>query len=181
MYDVVLLVEEELSVPDAERLVERYANAPDQVKFHVIIPCDDAKARAEASLASLAGTELYGIAAERYSIGSDEEALEAQREAQRAIEAQATAALDRSIGRLRSFDRDADGLITHGSPVDELVQQIKQVNGQEVVVLTRPHVVAKFLHVDWPAQARRHLGVPVLHLLEQHQDSPSDHGAESEA
>ena len=42
MYDVVLLVEEELSVPDAERLVERYANAPDQVKFHVIIPCDDA-------------------------------------------------------------------------------------------------------------------------------------------
>jgi hypothetical protein len=176
MYDVVLLVEEELSMPDAERVVELYAGVPDQVKFHVIIPCEDAKARVEGSLASLAGTELYGVAAERSSIGSDEEALKAQQEAQRAIDAQARAALDRTIDRLRSFDQDADGLIAHGRPVDELVEQIERVNGQEVVVLTRPHVIAELLHVDWSAQARRHLGVPVLHLLEQHQDSPLEPG-----
>ncbi|MEJ1109522.1 MULTISPECIES: hypothetical protein [unclassified Kribbella] len=170
MYDVVLLVEEELSVPDAQRVVELYASVPEEVKFHLIIPCGHAKV--EASPASLAGTELYGITAERYSIESDEEALKAQQNAEHAIEAQATAALERSIGRLRSFDREADGLITHGRPVDELVEQIKRVNGQEVVVLTRPHIVAELLHIDWSAQARRHLGVPVLHLLEQHQDSP---------
>jgi hypothetical protein len=174
MYDVVLLVEEELSVPDAERVVELYASAPDQVKFHVIIPCEDAPAQVEASLANLSGSELYGIAAERYSIQSDEEAQKAQRDAQRAVDAQATAALDRSIDRLRSFDADADGLITHARPVDELVEQIKRTNGQEVVVLTRPHVVAELLHIDWSAQARRHLGVPVLHLLELHQDSPAE-------
>jgi hypothetical protein len=176
MYDVVLLVEEELSVPDAERVAELYASVPDQVKFHVIIPCDDAKASVEASLSGLAGTELYGIAAEQYSIESDEEVLKAQRDAQRAVDAQAAAALDRSIDRLQSFERDADGVTTHGRPVDELVEQLKRVNGQEVVVLTRPHVVAELLHVDWSAQARRHLGVPVLHLLEQHQDSPLEPG-----
>ncbi len=176
MYDVVLLVEEELSVPDAERVVELYANAPDQVSLHVIIPCEDAKAGVEGSLGSLAGTELYGIAAERYSIASDEEALKAQEAAQRAIDAQATTALDRSIERLRSLGRHADGLITRSRPVDELVEQIDRVNGQEVVVLTRPHIVAQFFHVDWSAQARRHLGVPVLHLLEQHQDSPLEPG-----
>jgi hypothetical protein len=170
MYDVVLLVEEELSVPDAQRVVELYAGVPDQVTFHLILPCGHVKAGS--SPASLAGTELYGITAEHYSIGSDEEALKAQQEAQRAVEAQATAALDRSIGRLRSFDREADGVTTHARPVDELVEQIKRVNGQEVIVLTRPHLVAELLHVDWTAQARRHLGVPVLHLLEQHQDSP---------
>jgi len=176
MYDVVLLVEEELSVPDAERLIELYDSAPDQVKFHLIIPCENSKARIEASLASLAGTELFGIAATRYSIQSDEEALQAAKNAQREVDAQATAALERSIGRLRSFERDAEGLITHRHPVDELVDYLKQVNGQEVVVLTRPHVVAELLHIDWSAQARRHLGVPVLHLLEQHQDSPVEPG-----
>jgi hypothetical protein len=40
-----------------------------------------------------------------------------------------------------------------------------------VVILTRPHVLAEFFHTDWPAQARRHLGVPVVHLIEQH-DGP---------
>jgi hypothetical protein len=176
MYDVTLLVEKELSVPDAERVVELYASAPDQVSFHVIIPCEDARAQMQDSLASLAGTELYGIAAERESIASDEEARKAQEAAQHSIDAEATAALARSIDRLRSFDRHADGLITHGRPVDELIEQIKRVNGQEVVVLTRPHIVAEFFHVDWSAQARRHLGVPVLHLLEQHQDSPAEPG-----
>jgi hypothetical protein len=174
MYDVVLLVEEEVSVPDAERVVELYASAPEPVKFHVIIPCEDAKAQVEASLASLAGTELYGVMASRYSAQTDEEAVKASEHVQHAIDAQATAALERSVGRLRSFDRDADGLITHQHPVDELVEYLERVNGQEVVVLTRPHVVAELFHVDWSAQARRHLGVPVLHLLEQHQDTPTE-------
>jgi hypothetical protein len=176
MYDIVLLVEEQLSVPDAERLVELYADAPEPVNFHVIIPWEDAEARVEASLSSLAGTELYGIAAERYSAQSDEQVLRAQHEAQRAADAQATAALEHSVERLRSFDREADGLITRRNPVDELSEYIKRVDGQEVVVLTRPHVVAELLHVDWSAQARRHLGVPVLHLLEQHQDTPTRPG-----
>ena len=176
MYDVVVLVEEELSVPDTQRLVELYASAPEQVKFHLIIPCEDAQNRVEASLASLAGTELYGIAAERYSIQSDEQALRARDDAQRAIDAQATAALDRSVERLRSFDRDADGLITHRHPVDELAESITRVNGREVVILTRPHVVAELLHIDWSAKARRHLDVPVLHLLERHQGTPTEPG-----
>ena len=175
MYDVVLLVEEELSVPDTEGLVERYASAPERVKFHLIIPCEDAKAKIEASLASLAGTELFGIAAERYSIQSDEEALKAAQDAQRAVDAQATAALDRSLERLRSLDQDAAGMITRRHPVDELVDYIKLVNGQEVVVLTRPHVVARLLHIDWSAQARRHLGVPVLHLLEHGTPTETGH------
>jgi hypothetical protein len=33
-------------------------------------------------------------------------------------------------------------------------------------VLTRPHLVSEFFHVDWSSKARRHLGVPTLHLIE---------------
>ncbi|WP_026163371.1 hypothetical protein [Kribbella catacumbae] len=173
MYDVVLLVEEELSVPDAEGLVRRYASTS-EVKFHVIIPCEDARAQIESSLASLAGTELYGMAAERYSIYSDEEAQKAQQEAQRAVDAQATAALERSLERLRSLGRDADGVITRQHPVDELVDYLKLVDGDEVVVLTRKHVIAELLHIDWSAQARRHLGVPVFHLVETTEEASDE-------
>ena len=37
-------------MPDAERLVQLYADAPDHVRFHVLIPCEDAQAQVEASL-----------------------------------------------------------------------------------------------------------------------------------
>jgi hypothetical protein len=171
MYDVMILVEEELSVADAERLVQLYAGAPDLVKFHVMIPCEDAKSQVEASLTDLAGSDLFGIATQRYAVRTDDEVRAAADDAQRAVDAQATEALNRSVGRLRSFDREAEGLITRSHPIDELVGYIERVNGQEVVVLTRQHVIAELLHVDWSAQARRHLGVPVLHLLEQQQDS----------
>jgi hypothetical protein len=107
-------------------------------------------------------------------VRSDDDVRAAADEAQRAADAQATAALERSVGRLHSFDREAEGLITRRHPVDELVDYIERVNGREVAVLTRPHVIAELLHVDWSAQARRHLGVPVLHLLEQHQDTLMD-------
>lgn len=172
MYDIVILVEDELSVPDAERLAELYADAPDLVRYHVILPCENAKAQVQATLGGLAGTELFGMASQRYAIRSDDEVRRAADDAQRAVDAEATARLERSLGRLRSFDRDAEGTITHRHPIDELVDYIPRVQGQEVVVLTRPHIITELLHVDWSAQARRHLGVPVLHLLEKHQDSP---------
>jgi hypothetical protein len=168
MYDVLVLVEEELNVPDAEELVQLYAGTQDAVKFHVLLPCENAKAEVEASLTGLAGSDLFGMPSQRYAFRPDTDVEQAAEDAQRAVDARATAALNRSVGRLRSFDREAEGIITHRHPVDELVDYIQRVDGQEVVVLTRPHVIAELLHVDWSAQARRHLGVPVLHLLEQH-------------
>ena len=41
-----------------------------------------------------------------------------------------------------------------------------KVDAREAIILTRPHVVAEFFHVDWTSRARRKLGVPVLHLIE---------------
>ena len=50
--------------------------------------------------------------------------------------------------------------------VDALAAEVAAVDGREAIILTRPHVVAEFFHLDWTSQARRKLGVPVLHLLE---------------
>ena len=51
-------------------------------------------------------------------------------------------------------------------PIEALKAKVAQVDGREAIILTRPHVVAEFFHVDWSSQARRKIGVPVLHLLE---------------
>jgi hypothetical protein len=51
--------------------------------------------------------------------------------------------------------------------VEALTKAVAEVDAREAIILTRPHVVAEFFHVDWSSRARRKLGVPVLHLLER--------------
>ena len=43
---------------------------------------------------------------------------------------------------------------------------VAEQEANEVIVMTRPHVIQEFLHIDWASKARRKLGVPVLHLVE---------------
>jgi hypothetical protein len=159
MYDVVLLVEQELSEPDAKRVVALHEEMPERVHYHVVVPCRNAEAGVEASLGALGAADLYGA-----GIGDQREDLEA---AQRAMDDEATACTGRSVEHLHALGQEAEGTITHDRPVDALIDMVKKVNGQEVIILTRPHLVAEFFQVDWAASARRHLGVPVLHLLER--------------
>ena len=60
----------------------------------------------------------------------------------------------------------AHGKVTSEPPVDALAALVTAVDAREAIILTRPHVVAEFFHVDWTSRARRKLGVPVLHLIE---------------
>jgi len=158
MYDVVLLVEQELSEPDARRVVELHQDMLEPVKYHVLVPCHNAEAGVEASISALGTADLYGpgLAGQRQDLA----------EAQEAIDIEAKGCSGRSVQRLRDLGQDADGGISHERPIDALVATVKAVQGQEVIILTRPHVVAEFFHLDWTTSARRHLGVPILHLLE---------------
>ena len=89
--------------------------------------------------------------------------------AQDAIDTEAKGCTGRSVQRLRDLGQRAEGGITHERPIDALVATVDHVQGREVIILTRAHVVAEFFHLDWTNSARRHLGVPVLHLLEHDQ------------
>jgi hypothetical protein len=163
MYDVVLLVEQELTEPDAERVVALHDELPDTVKYHVLVPCHNAEAGVEASLSALGTTDLYarGIEEQREDLA----------EAQRAMDEEAGCNSTRSVQRLIDLGQRAEGSITHDRPVDAVIEKVRKVNAQEVIILTRQHLVAEFFHLDWSASARRHLGVPVLHLLEQEAES----------
>jgi len=159
-YDVVLLVEQPLSAQDARQVRSLHEGVEGPVRYHLLLPVDDAAGRVESAMGVL-GTGDAFIASPVVAAHDDIE------EMQRDLLAQARADLEAAVKALRDAGGDATGETVVEEPVHALVAKVREVAGAEVIVLTRPHVVAEFFHVDWTSRARRKLGVPVLHLIEQ--------------
>ncbi|HJQ07013.1 MAG TPA: hypothetical protein VJ872_16310 [Nocardioides sp.] len=159
-YDVVLLVEQELSAQDAGLVRDLHEGLNDQqVVYHLLLPMSDAAAAVEASMTAMGGGDLViptpNVAA------ADINALREE------CRADAAKALDKSSQALVAAGAElGTTTVVEESPLDALQKKVTEVDGREVIILTRPHLVAEFFHVDWTSRARRHLGVPVLHLLE---------------
>jgi hypothetical protein len=160
-YDVVLLAEQALSEVDAREVVALHEelDLDQEVRYHLLIPVEDAAARVEATLGSLAAGEVM-LAPTPPLADID---LEKVRED---CEAESQDALDTSIAALRAIGAEVVGSVVHEAPVDALAAKVAEVDGREAIILTRGHLVAEFFHLDWTSRARRKLGVPVLHLVE---------------
>ncbi|WP_188783905.1 hypothetical protein [Nocardioides phosphati] len=160
-YDVVLLAEQALSDVDAHEVVALHEEleTDQEVVYHVLIPVEDAAARVEATLGTLgAGEPLVAPAMAMSDLDIEEVRKEC---VQRSSEA-----LQTSLAKLRAAGAEAEGHTVDEAPVDALAKAIAAVDGREAIILTRPHLVAEFFHLDWTSRARRKLEVPVLHLLE---------------
>ena len=162
-YDVVLLVEQELTSGDAARVVSLHAelDTEDRVVYHVLLPVSDAAAAVEAGLGTIGAPDLLGPALTTTPSAEEIQTLreETREQAQRELEA--------TVRALRGAGAEVGSSAAVAEPpVDALADKVKEVDGREAIVLTRPHVVAELFHVDWSSRARRRLGVPVLHLLE---------------
>jgi hypothetical protein len=157
-YDVVLLVEQALTEADAARVLSLHEGLDDPVTYYVLLPVEDAAARIEAAMGSLPSSELLG-APNMLSQQVDLDAVQAD------ARDRAQAQLADTLAALHDAGAEASGELVE-DPIQALAAKVRQVDGREAIILTRPHVVAEFFHVDWTAQARRKLGVPVLHLLE---------------
>ncbi len=159
-YDVVLLVEQQLTAQDAQQVRSLHEGLDDPVVYHVLLPLDDAAARVESSLGSLSAGEMMASPGLTMS-GEDLEEVHEESVERCKSELGATVAALQAAGATV-----ASSAVVTGSPTQELADKVAAVDGREAIVLTRPHVVAEFFHVDWTSRARRKLGVPVLHLLE---------------
>jgi len=158
-YDVVLLIEQALSTNDAQQVRGLHEEVEGKVRYHVLLPVEDAAARVESAMGSLAASEVLASPA---LVMSDMNLEDVQRELlERAREELATC-----LQRLTSAGADAVGQVVSVHPIDALTAKVAEVDGREAIILTRPHVVAEFFHLDWTHRARRKIGVPVLHLLE---------------
>ena len=160
MYDVVVLVEQPVTHWDAHQITALHSDAPDIVHYHVLIPIEDAASRVEATIGSLAASEVMGTAA----LYLDETDLERVHEE---IRAASQRSLAKSVGAFVEAGAQASGEVTAIDPLDRLVTLVAERGSAEVVILTRPHLVAELLHIDWTHRARRRLDVPCLHLIAQ--------------
>ena len=157
-YPVVLLVEEALTHADAQQVRSLHEGLDEQATYHVLLPIEDAAAAVEAAMGGMMGHDI--VPGPR--IGMPEVDLQAVREDS---QQRARTALDATLEALQAAGADATGqLVTE--PIDALAAKVAEVDAREAIIMTRPHVVAEFFHLDWTSRARRKLGVPVLHLLE---------------
>lgn len=157
-YDVVVLVEHEVPAEDAAKIHGLHDSIADQVVYHVLIPLEDASARIEAAMGSLGAGEMLAGPAMVPEV--DVEALREE------YQEQADQELTTSLHALAATGAEVHGTVITDPPVEALEAKVREVDAREAIVLTRPHVVAEFFHLDWTSRARRKLGVPVLHLLE---------------
>jgi hypothetical protein len=157
-YTVLLLVEQALTDADAAQVRSLHEGIDDPVRYHVLLPVEDAAARIEAAMGAVGGDTM---AAPRIPL--DPESVETVREES---ERQSSRALTTTLEALRRAGAKADGRVVEGDPIDALAAAVTEVDGREAIILTRSHVVSEFFHLDWTSRARRKIGVPVLHLLE---------------
>ncbi|MBA3232516.1 MAG: hypothetical protein H0T17_01000 [Propionibacteriales bacterium] len=159
MYNVIVLAEQVLSAGDAAELVSLHEAIDEPRHYHLLIPCENAQVRVETALGALAASEVLAAP----PVVTDE--MNA-REAQEAIDAKAANAVTVSVATIRGTGHEASGEFSSDDPVDALEKVASEHGAAEVIVMTRPHVVQEFLHLDWTSRARRRLGVPILHLIE---------------
>jgi hypothetical protein len=160
-YTVVLLVEQALSGADAAQvrsLHEELVEEQEEVRYHVLLPVEDAAARVEAAMGAVSADTMT---APRLPL--DPDAVETVRQES---ERQSSRDLQATLDALHAVGATADGKVVDDDPIEALAAAVAELDGREAIILTRSHVVAEFFHLDWTSRARRKIGVPVLHLLE---------------
>ncbi|RLV49199.1 hypothetical protein D9V37_11630 [Nocardioides mangrovicus] len=159
-YDVVLLIEQPLSALDAQQVRSLHEELPETVRYHLLLPVDDAAVRVESAMGAL------GSPGDLLPTGLIQPELDVE-ELQDELVTQARKALQDSVTALQDAGAaTVQGELVSVDPVDGLVAKVGELGAAEVIVMTSSHVVSEFFHLDWTSRARRKLGVPVLHLLE---------------
>lgn len=155
MYTVALLVERQLIDLDADQILALHEGVDDDVTYHMLLPVDSSPAALSASMTAFGGAQFSPLEEPAaYTRVEDELRSEGERE------------LEASAALLRDRGQTVVTKLVEYDPIDALVELVRDTKCDEVIILTEPHVVREFLHVDWTSRARRKLDVPTLHLLE---------------
>ena len=160
-YDVVLLAEQGLTEQDARQVRGLHDDAPAPLRYHLLLPVEDAAARVESAMGTLSTGDAMAPAPTPVAIDNHDLA-----DIQHDLLDRARAAVRASVAAFDDLDAEITGEIVTVEPIDALAAKTQAVGAAEVIVLTRSHVVQEFFHLDWTSRARRKLGVPVLHLIE---------------
>jgi hypothetical protein len=154
MFDVTLLIERQLKDLDADQVIALHEGLDDTVRYHLLLPVENSSAAMITSVGALGG-QVIPVADPLLT-----------EEVQETLEEAGQDELDASAALLTARGQQVTATLTEDDPVDALLQLVKDTGSSEVIILTEPHIVKEFLHVDWTSRAQRKLDVPSVHLLE---------------
>jgi hypothetical protein len=155
MYDVALLIERQLAELDVDQVVALHEGLDDTVRYHLLLPVDTSASMLASSMSALGAGQIMTISDADVITDVQEELTSAGR-----------AELEASAALLAQRGQQVTATLTEDDPVDALTDLVAETGSSEAIILTEPHVVREFLHVDWTSRAKRKLDVPTLHLLE---------------
>jgi hypothetical protein len=195
-YDVVVLIEREMSEGDARRVAALHARREDTVDYHLLVSSHPESgfggpmALLGSTFADVAGmtgaAAVVGsatVASARTGPAVDRAQSRAQSRTQSRTQrgtvggtptatladpaVDLASVIEHSSRQLRAASgHPVHVSITHGEVLLALMQMVKTTNGQEVVVVAWPETAAAFLCSDWTTKARKILKVPRVRILE---------------
>src|SRR5687768_7834601 len=128
-YDVVLLIEQELSPADAGQVLSLHEDLDDPVTYHVLLPMEDAAAQIEASMGSLSAGEMMAAP----TIGMSEVDLDAVR---KDCEDRSKRELAATVAALKGAGATlGSSTVITGPPIDALAAKVSEVDGREAIIL----------------------------------------------
>lgn len=155
MYDVTLLIERQLTALDADQVIALHEGLDDTVRYHLVLPVDTSASMLASSMSALGGGQIMTV--------TDADVVA---DVQRELAAAGQAELDDSAALLTDRGQQITATLTEDDPISALCATVADTGSSEAIILTEPHVVQEFLHMDWTSRAKRKLDVPTLHLLE---------------
>jgi hypothetical protein len=163
-YDVVVLIEREMSEGDAARVAALHARHDDPVDYHLLVSSHPTEGIAGpmallgSSFADVAGLS-GGAAIARAQSGTATALADPQHDLATVIE--------HSSRRLRGRNPGSVNVsITHGEILLALHTLVNSTKSQEVVVVAWPETAARFVCSDWTTHARKQLKVPRVRVVE---------------
>ncbi|GAA1556078.1 hypothetical protein GCM10009804_11160 [Kribbella hippodromi] len=176
-YDVVVLIEREMSEGDARRVAALHARYEDTVEYHLLVSSHPENGFG-GPMALLGSTfaDVAGLTGSATVVGSatvPSARVIPPAPSRTPVATLADPAVDlasvieHSSRRLRAASRDPVHVsITHGEVLLALMQMVKTTGSHEVVVVAWPETAARFLCSDWSAKARKLLKVSRVRILE---------------
>jgi hypothetical protein len=149
VYTIVLLTEGALLERDAVRLAQLHDG--DDVVVQVVVPVETDHSRVLEAL----DEALLGRLREAAQDSGDPDPQDARLAALHALAESKVRLQAAGLGT-------AEGELA-ADPVAATIAAVKRFHGDEVVVITPPHLVEEALHRDWASKLRARLDLPVLH------------------
>jgi hypothetical protein len=159
-YDVVVLIEREMSEGDARRVAALHARREEVVDYHLLISSHPTEGLGgPLALLGSSFADVTGVSATSSARATTATLADPQFDLASVIE--------HSSRRLRGLnDCRVNVSITHGEILLALKALVSSTKSEEVVVVAWPETAARFLCSDWPTQARKALKVPRIRVVE---------------